>query len=93
MHCLTYHRGTEQSSLRFGELLVINDFVIKQDGEFRYDWVDGTVLPRHVMDVLTGAEAAEEEWMWKNQDFSRHLSVSGSANEMTCRDLGLERCG
>lgn len=93
MHRLTYHRGTERSSLRFGDLLVINDFVIKQDGEIRYDWVDGTALPRRVMDVLTGAEAVDEEWKWKNSDFSHHLSVSGSANEMTCRDFGRERCG
>lgn len=93
LHRLTYHRGTERSSLRFGDLLVINDFVIKQDGEIRYDWVEGTPLPRRVMDVLTGTKAVEEEWKWKNSDFSRHLSIGGSAQEMSCRDRGLERCG
>lgn len=93
MHRVTYHRGTERSSLRFGDLLVINDFVIKQDGEIRYDWADGTALPRRVMDVLTRREATEDEWKWKNADFSRSLSLSGSAREMSCRDLGVERCG
>ena len=93
-HRVTYHRGTERSSLRFDDLLVINDFVIKQDGEIRYDWVDGTALPKRVMDVLAEAEnSGEEEWKWKNPDFSHKLSISGAASEMTCRDRGRERCG
>ena len=33
-----YHRGINDTSLRFGDALVVNDFVIKQDGEIRFDW-------------------------------------------------------
>ena len=95
MHRVTYHRGVERSSLRYGDLLVINDFVIKQDGEIRYDWTDGTVLPKCVMDALAGELHSDQiDWKWKNPAFSHSLTVSGSARGMTCRDgYSVERCG
>lgn len=37
---LIYHRGINNTALRFGDALVVNDFVIKQDGEIRFDWND-----------------------------------------------------
>ena len=95
MHRVTYHRGVEQSSLRYGNLLVINDFVIKQDGEMRYDWTDGAILPKCVMDALAEPLHQDEvEWKWKNATFSHSLTVSGSAHGATCRDgCHVERCG
>ena len=33
-----YHRGINDTSMKFGDALVVNDFVIKQDGEIRFDW-------------------------------------------------------
>ena len=95
MHRVTYHRGVEQSSLRYGNLLVINDFIIKQDGEIRYDWMDGATLPKCVMDTLAEPLHQEEiEWKWKNAAFSHSLSVAGSAYGATCRDgYSVERCG
>lgn len=95
MHRVTYHRGVERSSLRYGDFLVINDFVIKQDGEIRYDWTDGAVLPKCVMDALAGELHSEQiDWKWKNPAFSHSLTVSGSARGMTCRDVySVERCG
>lgn len=95
MHRVTYHRGVESTSLRYGEFLVINDFVIKQDGEIRYDWTDGAVLPKCVMDALAEPLHREEiEWKWKNPVFSHSLKATGSAKGMTCRDgYSVERCG
>ena len=95
MHRITYHRGVEQTSLHYGDLLVINDFVIKQDGEIRYDWTEGSVLPKCVMDALAGPlHQSEIEWKWKNAAFSHSLVAVGSPNGMTCRDgYSVERCG
>lgn len=95
MHRVTYHRGVESISLRYGEFLVINDFVIKQDGEIRYDWTDGAVLPKCVMDTLAEPLHRDEiEWKWKNPVFSHSLKATGSPNGMTCRDVSsVERCG
>lgn len=96
MHRLTYHRGTENTSLRYGDLMIINDIVIKQDGEIRYDWTDGTPLPKCVMDALAERQHSDEtEWKWKNPLFSHSLSRWGCVGEMTCRDLysPQERCG
>lgn len=95
MHRVTYHRGVESTSLRYGDFLVINDFVIKQDGEIRYDWIDGTALPKCVMDTLAEPLHQDEvEWKWKNPVFSHSLGVSGSPKGMTCRDgYSVERCG
>ena len=95
IHRLTYHRGTESTSLRYGDLMVINDIVIKQDGEIRYDWSDGSVLPKKVMDTLAGPLHQEEiEWKWKNPLFSHDLKRWGAIGEMTCRDhYSEERCG
>ena len=95
MHRITYHRGVESTSLRYGEFLIINDFIIKQDGEIRYDWIDGAVLPKCVMDALAGELHPDQiDWKWKNHEFSHSLVVTGSANGMTCRDqYSVERCG
>ena len=95
MHRITYHRGVEQTSLCYGDFLVINDLVIKQDGEIRYDWTDGAVLPKCVMDALaTRLHPDEVEWKWKNAAFSHSLVATGSPNGMTCRDgYSVERCG
>lgn len=35
---LYYHRGINNTALKFADMLVVNDFIIKQDGEIRYDW-------------------------------------------------------
>ena len=95
IHRLTYHRGTESTSLRYGDLMVINDLVIKQDGEIRYDWTDGAVLPKCVMDALAEPLYKEEsEWKWKNPLFSHSVKRWGMIGEMTCRDhYSEERCG
>lgn len=95
MHRVTYHRGVESTSLRYGDFLVINDFVIKQDGEIRYDWSDGAVLPKCVMDTLAEPLHRDEvEWKWKNPVFSHLLKATGSPKGMTCRDrYSVERCG
>lgn len=95
IHRVVYHRGTEQSSLRFGDLLVINDLVIKQDGEIRYDWIEGTAVPKRVMDVLDGKSWQGDGWKWKNHRFSHSLLKANnwSIGEMTCRDSDrYERC-
>lgn len=47
-----YHRGVEKTSLRFGDKLVINDFVIKQDGEIRYDWDEDSVMSEGMLEAL-----------------------------------------
>ena len=94
---LTYHRGVERTSLRYGDNLVINDFVIKPDGEIRYDWNQGTRLPKRVMDTLApmgrSAHGNEAEWKWENPLFARRLAISGIAGERSCRDRSFERCG
>lgn len=94
MHRLIYHRGTESTSLRYGDMMVINDIVIKQDGEIRYDWKDGAVLPKCVMDALCEVEDPDEpEWKWKNPLFSHRLVAQTGLGEMTCRDHETaERC-
>ena len=94
-HRVTYHRGVESTSLRYGDFLIINDLVIKQDGEIRYDWTDGAVLPKSVMDALAeNLHPDQIDWKWKNPLFAHSLRVSGSANGMTCRDgYSVERCG
>lgn len=95
VHRLIYHRGTESTSLRYGDLMVINDIVIKQDGEIRYDWQDGAILPKCVMDAFCEiAHPAEAEWKWKNPHFSHRLVAQKGLGEMTCRDHPTaERCG
>lgn len=92
---LTYHRGVENTSLRYGDFLVINDFVIKPDGEIRYDWCPGTLLPKRVMDTLAKEplHEAEPEWKWKNPLFAIKLTIGGDANASSCRDHIFERCG
>lgn len=55
---IVYHRGIAETSLLFsGELhgkngrhatLVVNDFVVKQDGELRYDWNAGAVVTKEL---------------------------------------------
>lgn len=92
---LVYHRGTERTSLRCGDLMIINDIVIKQDGEIRYDWQEGTMLPKRVMDALSGKNVHPEEveWKWKNPVFSSTLRAWNYTNTMTCRDMLPERCG
>lgn len=95
MHRVTYHRGVELTSLRYGDFLIINDFVIKQDGEIRYDWTKGALLPKCVMDALAGElHSDQSDWKWKNPDFSHSLVATGSPHGMTCRDVySVERCG
>lgn len=97
---LTYHRGVENTSLRYGDFLIINDLVIKPDGEIRYDWCPGTVLPKRVMDTLQRGywnnelpNKEETEWKWKNTIFASRLTIGGDANGMGCRDRPYERCG
>jgi hypothetical protein len=94
-HRVTYHRGVESTSLRYGDFLIINDLVIKQDGEIRYDWTDGAVLPKSVMDALAENLHPEQiDWKWKNPLFDHSLRIAGSANSMTCRDgYSVDRCG
>ena len=94
-HRLTYHRGTESTSLRYGDLMVVNDLVVKQDGEIRYDWTDGAVLPKCVMDALAGELHPEEhEWKWKNPLFAHSVKQWGLVGELTCQDrYSVERCG
>ena len=92
---LTYHRGVENTSIRYGDFLVINDLVIKPDGEIRYDWRPGTPLPKRVMDALGRKEPceAEPEWKWKNPLFASKLTIGGSVGAIGCRDAPYERCG
>ena len=92
---LTYHRGVENTSLRYGDFLVINDFVIKPDGEIRYDWCPGALLPKRVMDTLSEKplHETEAEWKWKNPQFAHKLTIGGHANAASCRDHLFERCG
>lgn len=105
---IVYHRGIESTSLRYGDLLVINDLVIKQDGEMRYDWCEGTQLPKRVMDAFCEkTDPAEVEWKWKNPLFSTRLDAAAPLNEASasnsCRALRVhlydsryatkERCG
>ena len=97
---LTYHRGVENTSLRYADFLVINDLVVKPDGEIRYDWCPGTPLPKRVMDVFARnhccneiPHADEKEWKWKNPLFATHLTIGGEANGRGCRDRPWERCG
>ncbi len=95
MHRVTYHRGTELTSLRFGDLLVINDVVVKQDGEIRYDWNDGAVLSKCAMDALAKKKTHDDlEWKWKNHFFSTCVGNVPQVGRMTCRDhYSAERCG
>ena len=102
VHRLVYHRGTESTALRYGDLVVINDLVIKQDGEMRYDWCDGATLPKCVMDAFAKKmhhdplNSEQLDWKWKNPIFSPSLQAWGDAYELTCRDdqaPGAERCG
>ena len=76
-------------------MMVINDIVIKQDGEIRYDWKDGAVMPKCVMDAFCKVEhPAEVEWKWRNPLFSHSLVAQTGLGEMTCRDHPTaERCG
>lgn len=37
-HGIHLHRGVENSHIEFGRWTEINDIIIKQDGEIRYDW-------------------------------------------------------
>ena len=97
---LTYHRGVENTSLRYGDFLIINDLVIKPNGEIRYDWGPGTMLPKRVMDTLHRGcwdkelpNKDESEWKWKNPLFASRLTIGGDANAMGCRDRPFERCG
>lgn len=94
MHRLVYHRGVESTSIRSGDLMVINDIVVKQDGEIRYDWIEGTQLPKCVMDTLARPQhTSEAEWKWKNPLFSHSVKKWGYTAQMTCRDQPGERCG
>lgn len=47
-----YHRGTERTALVFGRKLVINDFVVKQDGEMRFDWDKEAVITEEMAAAL-----------------------------------------
>ena len=79
---IVYHRGIESTSLLYGDLLVINDLVIKQDGEIRYDWDEGTQLPKRVMDAFCEKDdPVEVEWKWKNPLFSMRLAAADPLNE------------
>ena len=97
---LTYHRGVENTSVRYGDFMIVNDIIVKPDGEIRYDWCPGTQLPKRVMDVLARTKTSSEpphgdefEWKWKNPLFSRNLTIGGHAGAMSCRDRPWERCG
>ena len=97
---VTYHRGTELTSLRYGDLLVINDLVVKQDGELRYDWCEGTRLPLPVVATLNGCRDADEVEGLNDPDFSRHLTRARPLDSsLGCREvimrnfLTSERCG
>jgi organic radical activating enzyme len=35
---VTYHRGIENSALKVGKSIMVNDIIIKQDGSMYYDW-------------------------------------------------------
>ena len=35
-----YHRGLQQSSIEFGDTVIVNDFIIKNSGKWYYDWDD-----------------------------------------------------
>ena len=43
-----YHKGTQETSLRRGDMLEINDLIVRQDGSFGYDWSgeDADVISR-----------------------------------------------
>lgn len=53
-----YHRGVAETSMFFPgkprgksgchATLVVNDFVVKQDGELRYDWSSDAVVTREL---------------------------------------------
>jgi organic radical activating enzyme len=38
---VSYHRGIENSALKVGETVMVNDIIIKQDGSLYYDWNKG----------------------------------------------------
>ena len=38
---VSYHRGIENSALKVGETVMVNDLIIKQDGSLYYDWNKG----------------------------------------------------
>lgn len=98
---VTYHRGTELTSLRYGDLLVINDLIVKQDGELRYDWCEGTRLPLPVVATLNRCRDAGDVEGLNDPDFSRHLTRARSLDSpLGCREsvtlprfLTSERCG
>ena len=47
---LYYHRGINNTSLKYGDMLIVNDFVIKQDGEIRYDWNKNCKMTKELLE-------------------------------------------
>ena len=54
---IALHRGTEQSSIEFSNFIEVNDLIIKQDGELRYDWGEGRIADDACLLSLSGADA------------------------------------
>lgn len=54
---IALHRGTEQSSIEFNDFTEVNDLIVKQDGELRYDWGEGRIADDVVLLGLAGAES------------------------------------
>lgn len=49
---VNYHRGTELTALRFGNVLVLHDLVVKQDGELRFDWSKAAKIDEFIASSL-----------------------------------------
>ena len=79
---------------------VVNDLVVKQDGELRYDWCEGTRLPLPVVATLNGCRDAGEVEGLNDPDFSRQLTRARPLDSsLGCREVIMrnfmtsERCG
>lgn len=61
---IRYHRGLENSALHFKRRVEVNDMIIKQNGEIRYDWNESftatdDILKRLVADNKTASPKTE----------------------------------
>ena len=55
------HRGVELSHIEFANKVEVNDLIIKQNGEIRYDWDPEYVVEDYMLEDLGGLEREVEE--------------------------------
>lgn len=73
---VSYHRGLELSSIQIGNTIIINDIIVKPNGEIYYDWDDKTIP--NLLNTL------ENEWRVKSINKKRNTNSYSCGSSSHC---------